>query len=292
MYIYYDIKGVLKELINDTAIRQFDSNANDLYIYWQGEHAVTSVWLTYILKDENGIETQKIDKLTSDFIVKGEIPYDKKRNLTNFTYGEQYEFIHATIPDEILLNNGLVTCMIQMYQDDVAKTMGLLVFNVENGVKIKTDITTSEWEYLKALIAQLAESNVLSVAGLTGEVGAVDLANALIATNLFASATDLANYVLKQTNVTSKEQVYGKTTGGTQEMYDVSSNADASTIVKRDINKNIEVGNATTDYNVPNFKQVKDLLATKQSTLTAGNGIKIVDNVISLDVNNANNTQY
>ena len=33
MYIYYNLKGILKELINDSSLRQYDQNVNDLYWY-------------------------------------------------------------------------------------------------------------------------------------------------------------------------------------------------------------------------------------------------------------------
>ena len=62
MYIYYNLKGILKELINDSSLRQYDQNVNDLYWYWEGDHAVTSIWLTYLLKDELGNETQQIGR--------------------------------------------------------------------------------------------------------------------------------------------------------------------------------------------------------------------------------------
>lgn len=253
MYIYYNLKGILKELINDNSLRQYDQNVNDLYWVWEGDHAVTSIWLTYLLKDELGNETQQIQKLTEDFVVEGTLPYDKTRNLQWFTYGQTYNFYHAVIPNEILQNKGLVSCMIQMYQEDTAKTLGLLVFNVDSGLKITTDINTSEWEYLKSLVSNLSESSVQSVAGLTGVVSANDLSDALIATGKFA--TDLSGYLQKVTTTTTNKQVYTKEINGSQSMTDVSSTSKANAILLMDADGKLHILDGTEDDNPVSLKQ-------------------------------------
>lgn len=266
MYIYYDLKGVLKELINDSSLRQYDQNVNDLYWYWEGDHAVTSIWLTYLLKDELGNETQQVQKLTEDFIVEGTLPYDKTRNLQYFTYGQNYTFYHAVIPNEILQNKGLVSCMIQMYQEDTATTLGLLVFNVDTGLKITTDINTSEWEYLKNLVSQLSESSVQSVAGLTGVVSAEDLATALIATGEFA--TDLSGYLQKVTSTTTNAQVYTKNANGSQAMTNLSSSSLANAILLMDANGKLHIIDGTENDNPISLKQANETYVSIVKTAT------------------------
>ena len=266
MYIYYNLKGILKELINDSSLRQYDQNVNDLYWYWEGDHAVTSIWLTYLLKDELGNETQQIQKLTSDFVVEGTLPYDKTRNLEHFTYGQTYKFYHAVIPNEILQNKGLVSCMIQMYQEDTATTLGLLVFNVDTGLKITTDINTSEWEYLKNLVSQLAESSVQSVAGLTGVVSAEDLSTALIATGKFA--TDLSGYLQKVTSTTTNKQLYTKEANGSQSMSDISSTPKANAILLMDANGKLHVLDGTESDNPISLSQANDTYVSIVKTAT------------------------
>lgn len=265
MYIYYDLKGILKELINDSSLRQYDQNVNDLYWVWEGDHAVTSVWLTYLLKDEQGNETQQVQKLTEDFIVEGTLPYDKTRNLQYFTYGQTYTFYHAVIPNEILQNKGLVSCMIQMYQEDTATTMGLLVFNVDTGLKITTDINTSEWEYLKGLVSKLRESSVQSVAGLTGVISAEDLATALIATGEFA--TDLSGYLQKVTSTTTNKQVYTKEINGSQSMTNLSSTSKANAILLMDESGKLHIVDGTEDDNPISFKQANVSYVAKITTV-------------------------
>lgn len=255
MYIFYDIKGTLKEIVNDTSLRQFDNNVNDIFFYWEGDHNVTSIWLTYILTNEEGTKTQQVQKLSSDYEIIKTLPYDSKRNLTYFTYGQDYTFYHAVIPSEILQNKGLVSCMIQVYSDDTAKTLGLLIFNVDGGLEITTDINTSEWEYLKALIADIMASGVDSVAGLTGNVKAEDLANALLLTGLFAKPNE---YVPIKSYTTDYIQAYVKDIDGSQKMINLDTSILKSALVLRDSNGNILVNAPTADGHPVNFKYSKE----------------------------------
>lgn len=255
MYIFYDIKGTLKEIVNDTSLRQFDNNVNDIFFYWEGEHNVTGIWLTYVLTNEEGTKTQQIQKISSNYEIIKTLPYDSKRNLTYFTYGQEYTFYHAVIPSEILQNKGLVSCMIQVYSDDTAKTLGLLIFNVDGGLEITTDINTSEWEYLKALIADIKASGVDSVAGLTGNINAEELSNALLLTGLFAKPNE---YVPIKSYATEYIQAYVKDTDGSQKMINLDTSILNGALVLRDNKGNILVNAPTADGHPVNFKYAKE----------------------------------
>ena len=156
--------------------------------------------------------------------------------------------------------------MIQMYQEDTATTLGLLVFNVDTGLKITTDINTSEWEYLKNLVSQLAESSVQSVAGLTGVVSAEDLSTALIATGKFA--TDLSGYLQKVTSTTTNKQAYTKEVNGSQGMTDISSTPKANAILLMDANGKLHVLDGTENDNPISLKQANDTYVSIVKTAT------------------------
>ena len=64
MYIYLDKQGVVKEIINDEALRQSASNVNEIYVYYDGlqEADIGSVLATYGLPD--GTITDEIQVAT------------------------------------------------------------------------------------------------------------------------------------------------------------------------------------------------------------------------------------
>ena len=49
MYLYFNEKGILKEIVNDEAIRLGNNDLNHIYIYWENAPEVDSMWVKFKL---------------------------------------------------------------------------------------------------------------------------------------------------------------------------------------------------------------------------------------------------
>ena len=161
MYLYFNNQGVLKEIVNDDAIRQGNSNINKIRFFIEGAEpqivnnvykAITFITgvRTFIDVEGNQLTTESISLSTEEL----EIPYNKKRELKFFKYFTEYEMFSITIPDNILNESGTVGCRVQMVSAEGIITLGLIVFNVEittGGQAIiepDTAINIAQWNYL------------------------------------------------------------------------------------------------------------------------------------------------
>ena len=161
MYLYFNNQGVLKEIVNDDAIRQGNSNINKIRFFIEGAEpqivnnvykAITFITgvRTFIDVNGNQLTTESISLSTEEL----QIPYDKKRELKFFQYFTKYEMFSITVPDDILNESGTVGCRVQMVSAEGIITLGLIVFNVEittGGQAIiepDTAINIAQWNYL------------------------------------------------------------------------------------------------------------------------------------------------
>lgn len=173
MYLYFNSDGVIKEVVNDTAIRQGNSGVNRIHFFIEGAspEVVNNVYKalsfdngvrTFIDVEGNNLTTEAFDITTTNL----EIPYNKKRELKYFKYWTKYEMFTISVPDNILNDNGTVGCRIQMVlnegseidpdidTDDVLLTLGLVLFNVEittggkSIIQPDTAINIAQWNYL------------------------------------------------------------------------------------------------------------------------------------------------
>ena len=154
MYIYLDKQGVVKEIINDEALRQSSSNVNEIYVYYDGlqEADIGSVLATYGLPDGTITDEMEVATQTQE----SEIPYNSERDLKYFQYYKVYAFYHFAIADLALSQEGVVRLMIRLAQKDgeYIKVAGLICFDVE-GELVKEDhgISLAQYNYLvKALV--------------------------------------------------------------------------------------------------------------------------------------------
>lgn len=149
MYIYLDKQGVVKEIINDEALRQSASNANEIYVYYDDlqENDIGSVLATYGLP--NGTITDEMQVATQT--QESEIPYNAERDLKYFQYYKAYAFYHFAIADLALSQEGVVRLMIRLAQKDgeYIKVSGLICFDVE-GELVKEDhgVSLAQYNYL------------------------------------------------------------------------------------------------------------------------------------------------
>lgn len=149
MYIYLDKQGVVKEIINDEALRQSASNVNEIYIYYEGlqEADIGSVLATYGLPDGTITDEMQVATRTEE----SEIPYNAERDLKYFQYYKAYPFYHFAIADLALAQEGVVRLMIRLAQKDgeYIKVAGLICFDVE-GELVKEDhgVSLAQYNYL------------------------------------------------------------------------------------------------------------------------------------------------
>ena len=149
MYIYLDKQGVVKEIINDEALRQSASNVNEIYVYYDGlqEADIGSVLATYGLPDGTITDEMQVATQTQE----SEIPYNAERDLKYFKYYQAYPFYHFAIADLALSQEGVVRLMIRLAQKDgeYIKVAGLICFDVE-GELVKEDhgVSLAQYNYL------------------------------------------------------------------------------------------------------------------------------------------------
>ena len=149
MYVYLDKKGVVKEIINDEALRQSSNNANAIYVYFDGyqEDGVSSVLATYELPDGTILPEAEVATKTE----MSEIPYNAERDLKFFEYYTDYPFYVFKVADSALAQSGVVRLTLRMVcQDNTAiKAQGLICFNVEaEAVQADYDMSLSQYNYL------------------------------------------------------------------------------------------------------------------------------------------------
>jgi hypothetical protein len=109
MYLYFDKKGTLLEMVNDEALRRYNKNVNYVYVYIENEEDqnkfVTGLeFLTYRFKKPDGRFTVEYstqdhegdEKLSGNNGVT--IPIDIKRDLKHFKYGIKYAMFKIKIP--------------------------------------------------------------------------------------------------------------------------------------------------------------------------------------------------
>lgn len=180
MFVYFDNQGTLKEIVNDSAIRQGNYGVNKIYFFIEGAVddngkplIIDGVYKaldfdagrrTFTDVSGNTLTTESFSLTT----VTKEIPFNKKRELKWFKYWTNYEFFVINLPSEVLVNHGTVGCSIDMIENDTmevelteediltahpAVTLGWLIFNVEQtatGAIIEPDtaINIAQWNYL------------------------------------------------------------------------------------------------------------------------------------------------
>ena len=191
MYLYFSEDGTLKEIITEQPFRVGDSQRDKIYVYWDGEHSVTTGLVKYRLPDgTNTIETAFYisgDESIGSLVGK-ELPQEPKRNLEYFSYDHTYVedgvtkvgylFYEITIPDEVLessldendkipTENNLVCARVRfIYADSTYKTLGAIVFSVETNIGIITDnsINQTQYNYLMSKVFNfgITKQNVLT----------------------------------------------------------------------------------------------------------------------------------
>ena len=171
MYLYFDKKGVLKEVINDNPIRQSEVG-NLIYIYIE-EFDYTGVTVSYKYQKPTG---QPIVEASEYSIKYNEyVPYNARRDLKFFDYSKPYTFlVIPTSYDEVitepepsevhwnaLTEPGVVALSVYLTGNSNISVLGLITFNVEYSVDNILEIQETEyislaqWNYLKIKLAEM-----------------------------------------------------------------------------------------------------------------------------------------
>ena len=152
MYLYYDERGILKEIIDDVPLRQNGTGVNAIYAYFEGNREITSCW--YQLTKNTPIISTVNREAT---LVRGKtVPFSENRELKYFEYGKPYDFYKYTfVSDDLVANGWLKIIPFLMFADSSVAPQGEYIAMVNNGVVEPTDqISISEYYYLLSLINQ------------------------------------------------------------------------------------------------------------------------------------------
>ena len=225
MYIYLDKQGVVKEIINDEALRQSASNANEIYVYYDGlqEADIGSVLATYGLPDGTITDEMEVATQTQE----SEIPYNAERDLKYFQYYKAYAFYHFAIADLALSQEGVVRLMIRLAQKDgeYIKVAGLICFDVE-GELVKEDHGVSLAQYNYLVKAWVDTKECLPLDGSKAMQGNIDMGahNVLLNGKTLKDNNGALNYngsdLAKQSD-TSSLQSQIDTINATQNVVDI-----------------------------------------------------------------------
>ena len=160
MYLYYDLQGRLKEIVDDFPLRQHGNQANKIYAYFESEGAISSAWYS-ITKNTRPTPTTITREATLE---RKEIPFSDTRDLKYFKYGETYNFYAYTLTSEDLEANGWlkISPLIYFINNGNPSVCGEYIANVSSANVLPTeDISLGQYEYLLSLLGQGGSSVVV-----------------------------------------------------------------------------------------------------------------------------------
>ena len=172
MYLYFDKNGVLLEVINDEALRQYNHQVNTIYVYIENSPTTEFVekdgyvlkYLQYWFERPNGDNTEvySTDSHAGDAVVTETIPPNAKRDLNKFQYGVPYKMHKILMPSgreladgeyeyNIFEDAGPVSLSIKAVFEGSIKelTLGKVVFTIEDEVVVPSSkVSVSQFEFL------------------------------------------------------------------------------------------------------------------------------------------------
>src|SRR5574344_686450 len=150
MYLYFDKNGILKEVINDSALRQGSDAVNKVYAYFEGDRIINGVYFNILRNGDTSPIRHAYTTLETS-----QIPYSASRTLNYFKYFVNYNFYTYTFDSTDLAVDGVLKLTIQAYDNaDAVFALGLVLLSVEaSAVAITGEITVSEYQDLLKSIA-------------------------------------------------------------------------------------------------------------------------------------------
>lgn len=208
MYVYFDVNGNLKEIVN-LPVREGSVKANTIYIYIEPVNNPQPVNNIFSLpqrftnakinfKDDggnninpNGGNSVPMVKLTGDNAV--QIPTDPKKDIYFFKYGFKYEMWSVELPSTVTSVNGLVSATAYLYNSTAQLALNTFSFNVEASVGVKPDRTMSEaqYSYLYNKISSIQEGDFVPY---TGADKPVNIGNNYLKGGMFITLNEGTEY--------------------------------------------------------------------------------------------------
>lgn len=157
IYVYFDEKGVLKELINDV-VNSGDSNVNKIAAFWENDSNTYDCGIRFQLADKTFYPaTATLLESTTEYLT---IPFNKKQDLKFFEYNKIYAFRTFVIPDNVLANDtdGNLPVVSTVYYStaNTVKAMDRFAFGVGPStlsVAMDEHINLAEWNSLVKILA-------------------------------------------------------------------------------------------------------------------------------------------
>lgn len=185
MYLYFDKNGVLLEMINDEALRQYNQDVNYMYVFIENSEKDSEsfpIGLKYLeywfeLPDGTTTDVYTTNYHNGDEVVTEYIPPSSKRDVKKFEYGKRYKMHKIRIPCGELVSpyegdggaleynvfelSGPVSVSIRaVYRDennraiDEDLTLGKVVFTIEEEVVVPSErLSVSQFQYLLGAVS-------------------------------------------------------------------------------------------------------------------------------------------
>ena len=176
MYLYYDRRGNLKEIINDEGLRQGNYGVNRIYVYVE-DKSYDSVDASFLLPSGTVIGPTNYD----DFVT-AQIPYDPKRDLRFFRYGTNYRFCEIPLYDgsnpNPLMEAGVVHATFALIIDGNQDVVGEANFCVEESSALNQPqvapeqyMSLANYEYLRKMAQNVGASILTGTSDPTSSIG-------------------------------------------------------------------------------------------------------------------------
>lgn len=202
MYLYFDKKGILREIINDNAIRQYSDNANVVLMYFETESVPSLITLGITQNSPTRTTiTRQIDP-SVDF-VNITLEYSSERTLSYFKYGKLYKFYKYELTSEDLMYSGVLTIdpLVNFVSENTSDAYGRICLVVEESNVVPTELIT-QGEYLDLFqeIAEFNQNRINDINALREEAVLIDTDQDITSTKTFRQTSGL----VERTNNVSK----------------------------------------------------------------------------------------
>ena len=184
MYLYFDVNGNLKEIIQ-IPVRQGSKEVNTIYAFVSpsqtviedGTYKKLSTYRNAKINFEaldSGVSLNPTEGSVLMTAITKQIPFDKNRDLKYFKYGYNYEFWSVELPSSVTAVSGEVLASIFLFETTPDFPLNRFSFNVEAsvGVKLDSTMTESQYSYLYNLLNTYLNSldNYVPYVNATGDV--------------------------------------------------------------------------------------------------------------------------
>ena len=170
MYVYYDEQGILRECVNDLALRQYADQVDDIYIYLEGDRTLTGLTLYIKVNDTVATTYTRVLDLSTATQLNVEVPYSSDRTLKYFEVGKRYTMIKYALTSDDLAYNGSISIEPVAYFTSGELPLGKIIATVsESNIQAERNLTYSEYLNLLETINRFKQELVplVDTTGLT-----------------------------------------------------------------------------------------------------------------------------